>query len=323
MAIFYFILALSMLSATASAGDLVFYVSQAPESLEMVPGESQEAVNTFAQLKQILKVSDPSSVSVRHLQLKDPYQLKKAIDAEVKPQDRILGIIFQGHGDRYGYNLDAHASLDGAQMAYLVHNALIRHPSASRLFVYVAACSCGREEGPGENMQTEFLNYFRELEGRSPKWDEVHMIAHQDFGTSHPVALKRSYGKFEELFYNSKIARTLYHWDVTIFNVAGRSVLHAGSFLKALPVALLVAAFADPGTSHFHAAWANQLIVLGAVEFAVSGLSIWLENSRSSWVQIKTLSQDIVSKGEQSTIYSALRRMVSGSRSLRCETMFR
>jgi hypothetical protein len=314
------------LPAFAWAGDRLVFVSQEPGTPEYNWGESYLRRQTPGLYRTVFRELLPSDASILHVFVSSLSDLPAVLESKLPPGDRVMGVVFLGHGSPSSYSLHAEKSYEGTEIARVLHEALVPLASRPELLVYFASCSGGKLV-PGEsNLQVDFLTEMQRLNVSSAKWGEVHAIAHQDLSMASRSVLSRKYSRFSHFFFSSGLGALIYRFDMAIFRTLGRQAVNNAAIVRSAPVAIaagIAAAFGAGLASGTDASMIMQGFMGGAVgTFTLSvSLMSYLDTVRMSWVRIQTASRNGLGAGRTSSIYSAIQETL-GSGGRACEGVF-
>lgn len=313
---------ITFFSVFGFAANRVVFVSQKIGTPVYNVGEDVEALSYPKMFESVFAKDTPSGFEAAHVKLEKIEDMASAVKAELNPGDRVISVVFMGHGSQSSYALSAGTSYRGADLARAAFQALAPVPKASQLVVYFAACSCGIETPERKNLQTDFLETMRDLNEANPQWKEVHAVAHQDFSTRALSTIAQPYSKFRHLFFESGAARAMYRFDMKIFHSLGRAALNNAGMVKGLMFGVALGSLGALGGFHDGSVGATLATSGFVIGFAMSGLFQAVDAQRFSWVNVKTLTANVVSRGSSSTVFSAIESFLPRFTKLSCEAIF-
>lgn len=303
------------------AANRVLFVSQALGTPEYNAGEAAGARPFVQGFEALFQGQAPGGLSAAHVMIENMDDLPGAVKKVLAPDDRVLSIIFMGHGSPTSYSLFAGRAYSGEELARATYHTLAPLPSGPELLVYFSACSCGIESPAQKSLQTAFLEEFRALSEGQEKWKEVHAIAHQDFSSNAAVTISRPYGLFQHQFYASGAARALYRFDMKIFRTLGRAALNNSSFIKGLMLGVAVGSVLAVSAHDPSSAMQSWLMGFSG-GFSLGTVFALLDDQRLAWVSVKSLAANGISAAASSTVFSSFQKYLPRIAGLRCESAF-
>lgn len=222
--------------------NLILFISQTEGSAEYNIGEAKQASNTFRSFQKIF-TRQSESLSFRFVQVGDLWELPARMQEIVQVNERVAGVVFNGHGNQESYSLTAKIRYNADHLAVVMHRSLADVQLHDRLLFYFLACSCGKVDGNPtnkSNITKGFLEKFAYHSRENNRIKEVHAIGHQDFAVAGRDSFGQGFSSFQHLFYKSGLPQVLYNFEMRIFKNFGRSALNNSAISEGLILASIV-----------------------------------------------------------------------------------